>query len=407
VAARGDDVGGRDGAIARAEVHRAGDDDGAVDRDPQPAGRRPRPPRGGEGALPAGEADDQPRRTARRDFEEELLDVPDLRAVAIAQRTAVEGGDDARNVHRQPHSLHGALILRGYRGPRRMFRRPGPPLLLALFAGIALAFTGVLAKLVPVTQIADQRALDGFIGLDRPRLAPLLDHIAHSADPAPYALFGLALALLALARGRWRVALAIPVLFVVTGATTEALKHVLASPRIDEWLGSAQIAAASWPSGHSTAAMTMALCATIAAPPRLRPTVAALGGAYAVAVAYSILTLRWHFPSDVFGGYLVAATYVLLAVSGIAWTEQRWPSRHGVEAASRPGDLVPALGVALLAAGGAIGLALARPHALIGYAAEHTTFVAGAAGIAALAVVIAGVLATGMRAPRTPAAGRS
>lgn len=279
-----------------------------------------------------------------------------------------------------------------------MLRRPGPPLLLAALAAVALAVTGVLAKLIPLTQQGDGRTLDGFVGLNTPRLTPLADAIAHSADPGPYALVGLALALLALLRGRWRVALAIPPLFVATGATTEALKHLLASPRVDEWLGGAQIAAASWPSGHATAAMTMALCAVLAAPPRLRPTVAALGGGYAVAVAYAILTLGWHFPSDVFGGYLVAATYVLLAISAIGWTEQRWPSRRGIEAGTRPGD---ALGAVLVAAGAAAAagvLAAARPHALLGYAASHTTFVAGALAIAALAALIAGVMAVGFRA---------
>jgi membrane-associated phospholipid phosphatase len=280
-----------------------------------------------------------------------------------------------------------------------MLRRPGPPLLLALLTAAALAVTGVLAKLIPLTQQSDDRTLNGFVGLNTPRLTPVLNQIAHSADPGPYALTALVLALIALVRGRWRVALAIPVLFLATGATTESLKQLLASPRVDEWLGHAQIAAASWPSGHSTAAMTMALCAVLAAPPRLRPTVAALGGAYALAVAYAILTLGWHFPSDVFGGYLVAATYVLLAIGAIGWTEQRWPSRRGVEAATRPGDALPALMVALLAAGAAGGLALARPHALVGYAASHTTFVVGALGIAALASLLAGVMATGFRAP--------
>jgi len=192
------------------------------------------------------------------------------------------------------------------------------------------------------------------------------------------------------------------VIFVVAGATTEALKHLLATPRFDEWLGHAQIGAASWPSGHSTAAMTMALCAVLAAPPRLRPTIAAIGGAFAVAVAYAILTLGWHFPSDVFGGYLVAAIYVLLAVSAIAFSERRWPSARGAEAGSRPVDAVPALGVALLGAGAAIGVALARPHALAGYASTHTTFVAGALAIAALAAVLVAVMGSGFRASSRP-----
>jgi membrane-associated phospholipid phosphatase len=284
-----------------------------------------------------------------------------------------------------------------------MLRRPGPPLLLALLCAAALVVTGILAKLVPLTQQGDARTLNGFVGANAPRLGPALNTVAHLADPAPYALAALALALVALLRGRRRVALAIPVLFVASGATTESLKHLLAGPRVDEWLGDAQISATSWPSGHSTAAMTVALCAVLAAPPRLRPTVAALGGAFAIAVAYAILTLGWHFPSDVVGGFFVSATYTLLAISAIGLTEQRWPSRRGVEAATRPIDVIPALAVAMLAAGSAIGLALARPHALAGYAETHTTFVAGAGAIAVLAVILAGAMAAGLRGSRAPA----
>jgi membrane-associated phospholipid phosphatase len=283
-----------------------------------------------------------------------------------------------------------------------MLRRPGPPLLLATLTAIALAITGVLAKLVPLTRAGDVRTLNGFVDLNAPHRTPALNTIAHLADPVPYALVGLVLATIALARGRARVAVAIPLIFVATGVTTEALKHLLATQRLDEWLGHAQIAAASWPSGHSTAAMTMALCAVIAAPPRLRPTVAAVGGAFAVAVAYAILTLGWHFPSDVFGGYLVAATYVMLAVSAIAFSERRRPSRRGAEAGSRPIDVVPALGVALIGAGAAAAVALARPQALMDYASTHTTFVVGALAIAALAAVLAGVIGSGFRAPPKP-----
>ncbi|MDX6687904.1 MAG: hypothetical protein QOF26_2920 [Baekduia sp.] len=288
-----------------------------------------------------------------------------------------------------------------------MFRRPGPPLQVALLCLGALAVTGVLAKLVPLTQQGDARTLNGFVGLNAPHLTPALNRVAHLADPAPYALVGLALALVALLRGRWRVALAIPIVFVLSGATTEILKQLLAGPRLDEWLGHAQIAAASWPSGHSTAAMTMALCATIAAPPRLRPTVAAVGGAFAIVVAYAILTLGWHFPSDVLGGYLVAALYVLLAIAAVAASEARWPSRRGAEAGTRPLDVVPGLAVAMVAAGTAVGLALARPRALVGYAQSHTTFVVGAGGIALLAVVLAGVMVAGFRGASTRDAARS
>src|SRR5205085_11232822 len=96
----------------------------------------------------------------------------------------------------------------------------------------------------------------------------------------------------------------------------ELLKPLLAHPRAASLLGGrAPVGAASWPSGHATAAMSLALTYVLAAPGRLRPVVAALGAAFAVAVSYSFLTLGWHYPSDVFGGFLVATVWTL---SGIA-----------------------------------------------------------------------------------------
>ncbi len=81
------------------------------------------------------------------------------------------------------------------------------------------------------------------------------------------------------------------------------------------------------------------LCAVLAAPVHLRPLVAAVGAAYAVAVGFSLLILAWHMPSDVFGGFLVAALWMALAVAALRTADQRWPSgssRTG-SGRSRPG----------------------------------------------------------------------
>ena len=145
---------------------------------------------------------------------------------------------------------------------------------------------------------------------DRTRLAPLLLHVAHIANPGPYALIGLALIVTAIARQRGRVALAIAVILIGSEVTTQLLKPLLAHPRPQEWLGTGQIAAASWPSGHATAAMALALCAILAVPARWRPAAASAGGLFSIAVAYAILSLGWHFPSDVFGGEITPAERV-------------------------------------------------------------------------------------------------
>src|SRR3954451_4996998 len=117
-------------------------------------------------------------------------------------------------------SLQVTLILSGYCLRDPMLRRPGPPFALAAVAAVLLAVTGVLAKLVPVNRQGDARTLHGFLDLNAPRLSGPLDTIAHLADPAPHALFGLLLALVAEPLPREHEAAAIPVRFLLTGATT-------------------------------------------------------------------------------------------------------------------------------------------------------------------------------------------
>lgn len=278
-----------------------------------------------------------------------------------------------------------------------MRRNPVVPLLWALTCALALALTGLLAALVPVVHVHDSATLQGFVVLDQPRVAPVADFVAHLADPLPYALIGLALAAVAAARRRLSVALAIPPLLVATEVTTQLLKQLLAHPRFDEWLGASQIPAASWPSGHATAAMTLALCAVIAAPAALRPLAAFAGGAFAIAVSYAILVLGWHFPSDVLGGYLVAGMWMSLAVASLSWLERRRPREEGE--AARP---IPVRVVGVPAAAGGLAAAavivLTRPEVVRVHALNRPTFVVGALAIAALAVGMAAGLSRALRA---------
>ena len=274
--------------------------------------------------------------------------------------------------------------------PGSVVRRPRTALLAALACVAGLLVTLVLAYFAPPFGGRDAATLQGFVDLNRPRLTPWLNDVAHLADPVPYALIGLALVLIALLRRRGRVALAIVGVLVWSEVTTEALKPLLSHPRPQEWLGKGQIAAASWPSGHATAAMALALCAVLAVPARWRPAAATGGGLFALAVAYAILALGWHFPSDVIGGYLVAGLWVALASAAIFRLDElrppRWePPRSSALATRAPGMLV---GAALL---GALLIALDRPHTVAVYAREHPAFVLGAATIAALAAVLTAV----------------
>jgi membrane-associated phospholipid phosphatase len=145
-------------------------------------------------------------------------------------------------------------------------------------------------------------------------------------DPLLYTLWGVLLIAVALGRRQPRAAFAVALVLGLAPLTAETLKPLLAHPhaRID----GSEITAASWPSGHATAAAALALCAVLVAPQRLRPIVAMLGAMFAAGVGFSLLLLAWHLPSDVAGGYLLGTLWTALAVAGLRATEARSrPSR--------------------------------------------------------------------------------
>jgi membrane-associated phospholipid phosphatase len=286
-----------------------------------------------------------------------------------------------------------------------MRRSPRNALLGALAFGGALLVTWAVFSQMAIGRSLDTAALSGFADLSRPRLVPIANAIASLAHPESYALLGAGLCALALARERPRIALAIPLILLAASGTTEVLKQVLAAPRFVATLGpSGQAANSSFPSGHATASMALALCAVLAVGPRFRPLAAAMGGMFAIAVSYSILILQWHFPSDTLGGFLVAAAWTLAGVAALWAADQRWPARTGRAAVSRareaiaPAAVIAPTAIAVCAALlCAAAVALARPHATLVFADVHTVFVAGALTIGALGVALAIGLALTLR----------
>ena len=259
-----------------------------------------------------------------------------------------------------------------------MHHKPSRALLAALGCAAGLLATGIVAFLWPLARSHDAASLAAFQMLRvHPALAGVANLLANSVDPVPYALIGVALAAIALMRGRLRLALAVPLTMLAASATTELLKPLVGGVRHSDWLGPAQqIAGASWPSGHATAAMMVGLCAVLVAPAVLRPLVALLGSVLAVGVSYSILMLGWHFPSDVLGGFLVAGSWVSVSLALLWWSERRWPAL-----------VVPsALGaVGILACSAVV---IERGLVTPSHLAAHASLIIGAVAIAMLAAVM-------------------
>jgi membrane-associated phospholipid phosphatase len=227
---------------------------------------------------------------------------------------------------------HGVSVGRG--------RQPGAggALLLAALCAVALALVWVIAALVPAAHVRDAVALHDFTLLDGSHTAAATKFLLHLLDPLLFTVWGLALVLIALARRRPRVALAVVAVMALAPLSSEVLKPLLAHPHAR--VGMTQVGPASWPSGHATAAAALALCAVLVAPARRRAPVALVAAAFTLTVGVALLIGAWHMPSDVLGGYLMAVLWMALAIAGLRASERRWPSRgelaHGAERRAAP-----------------------------------------------------------------------
>ncbi|HEU0023623.1 MAG TPA: phosphatase PAP2 family protein [Thermoleophilaceae bacterium] len=286
-----------------------------------------------------------------------------------------------------------------------MALRPRTLLLAACWCAVAFLVLLAVAYGSHEARSLDARALHGFIDLQAQDGESRTYRIAMLGNPAQIGVMALALALIALARGRPRISIAVIGLLAATSVSSQVLKAVLAYPRYDGVVDGAHVDPAAFPSGHATAAMSIALAGILVAPPRARPFAAVLGTAFALSMGFCIVSLGWHFPSDVVGGFLLATVWTLVIAAALRAAAERWPERTGrthVTAAFQRGvDAVATIGAAALAVGLVLGAGLvattilvSHPSAVVDFAAEHTAIVAVGAAIAlAAAVLLAGVTA--------------
>jgi membrane-associated phospholipid phosphatase len=289
-----------------------------------------------------------------------------------------------------------------------MPRRAAQALVGAAVGTVLLVVLWFLAFHVGLVERADQSILTGFADLThRPHVGSVANFIAGLCNPSPYLYLAAVPVLVAIIRRRGWLTVAICAILLGANETTQLLKPLLAHTRAHGLLGAQLVGAASWPSGHATAAMSLALCCVLAAAPRWRPWVAAAGAVFAVVVSYSFLSLEWHYPSDVFGGFLVAGTWTMLGIAAMLALGGRSEERQAEGPVRVPlRDALAPIALALVATGALVVLvALARPRQVIGYFHLHHSFVFGAVAIAGLALALAtGLMLVTTRLGSGPAA---
>ncbi len=260
--------------------------------------------------------------------------------------------------------------------------------LAALSGAAAFFLTAFAAFGLGTVKRTDQSILASCAWLfHRPHVYAIANAIARLCDPKLYVALAAVPIAIALVRGRRRPAIASVAILVGASVTTQLVQPLFSSARPSAAHLGISPSPSSWPSGHATAAMALALAALIALPPGWRRWSAAGGAAFAIAVSYSVLVLRWHYASDVVGGLLVAGVWGI-AVIGVAFRSAPVRARRAW-AEPRRAQLSPSL-VVLLGALALVGsVALALPLRAYEYPTWPPAFAVAGATIALLAVVLA------------------
>jgi membrane-associated phospholipid phosphatase len=185
-------------------------------------------------------------------------------------------------------------------------KRVGAPLAAWIACACALVLLALVAYGIDVAQRADAALLNRFIAREG-TAGSLAGLVAHLGDPLPLLAMLVVACGIALWRGRPLDAAAAVAVVAGANLTTQVLKVALAHPRYQSVLGQDQLGPVAFPSGHATAATSIAIAFAFVAAPAWRPAVAVVGTCLVAAVGCSIMVLAWHFPSDVLGGILVAS----------------------------------------------------------------------------------------------------
>jgi hypothetical protein len=178
--------------------------------------------------------------------------------------------------------------------------------------------------------------LQGRRALD-PRAVDAAARLLTTIDIASLALMGGAIVMVALVRRRPRLAVGAGTLIAGSVLTSEVLKRaVLTRPELG--ITDALRTKATYPSGHTTVAMSLGLAAMLVTPKRWRVAVGLLGAAYASAIGIALVATGNHRPSDPIGAAFVVTAWTAAIASLLVVPDRR--RQHGPSTTRAPSWIV-------------------------------------------------------------------
>jgi membrane-associated phospholipid phosphatase len=271
-----------------------------------------------------------------------------------------------------------------------------PPVTALLAAAGAAAVYAVFVR-TALGQVVDEAAMRG-AEVRHERVVAVLSHTLDGTSLLSISVVAVVAAAIGLLRRRVDLAVAAGVLVLGANLTTQVLKAQLVRPPLGD------PAPNSLPSGHTTAAVSVAFALVLVLPYAARAALALAGAGYVTVIAVATVWAAWHRPSDTIAALLVTLGWGALAVTGVR-LRRRGPVPP--RTASRLATFPLTVGATVAGAIGLVGLGavVLSERAVPGLVSGLAAFIAGSAGIAgataAAFLVWVRLVAEGETGPRT------
>jgi membrane-associated phospholipid phosphatase len=251
------------------------------------------------------------------------------------------------------------------------------PFFAAVLATVAAAAIYLAFVRTGLGQVVDTAAMRG-ADVHHPRVVEVLNRTLNGTTLASLVLVCVAVAAIGILRKRVDLAVGAALLVIASNGSAQLLKTRLERPDLDDFP-----APNSFPSGHTTAATSVAFALLLVLPYAVRGLVALIGASYVTVIAVATVWAEWHRPSDTVAGLLI-----VLAWGGLISSFLRMGRYRVRGPLARPNRLakVPLTVVgAITAAVGLLGLVAVALSERVSadFVSGRFAFLTGSAGITA------------------------
>lgn len=139
----------------------------------------------------------------------------------------------------------------------------------------------------------------------------------------------------------------------------------------------------SLPSGHTAVAASVGLGLVIALPAVLRPLAVLAGAAYASAMAFSLVVLGFHYPSDVVASFFLCGFWGAVVAAALGGTHRRAVTPRGI-----------AFAALATAAALAVAAVIASHHPVVAAARSREAMLAAAVCLGVLSLAVFTLIAS-------------